>query len=67
MICIKAWSCYPCTAFPGDIRHIEDMIEVAVRDDDASNRFPVPSPTAKGVPQKGATSDEASVEEIEPI
>ena len=62
MVGIEARCGYPGACFASDCCHVEDVIEVAVGDNDAANRLLFPTISAKFASQKETSADESSVE-----
>ena len=67
MVRIKAGCRNPRARLPRDTRHIQDVVEVSVGDNDSNNRESVPSALSKRTAQVSASSDKATVEQIQPL
>lgn len=58
---------HPRRSLGGQRSHIENVIEMAVGDHDASNRFPIPAAPAQGAPEQDAPADESAVDHVEAV
>jgi hypothetical protein len=55
----------PSAGLACDVVHVEDVVEVSMGDDNAANRLTVPAAATECPPQKEASADESSVEQIQ--
>ncbi len=63
---IETWGSNPGTGLPGDLGHVENVIQMSVSDDNSANWFALPPAAAKRPSQKEASADESGVEQIQP-
>lgn len=55
----------PGAGLAGDPGHVENMIQMSVRDDNSANWLALPSAAAKRPPQKEASANESRIEQIQ--
>jgi hypothetical protein len=63
--CVLSWSCNPRSGLFCNPSDIQNVIEVAMRNNDPDYPLAIPPLLQQCVPQKVATSDESPVDEVE--